>query len=65
MRTQTLPNGDVRIQVWRCTKDGHPGMIVYTQAIAIDKMAEHFDIEIGVITRHADGSRSYEWGVIL
>lgn len=37
--------------VWHCTKPGHPGMLVYTQAIALDKLAEGFDIEIGSVIR--------------
>lgn len=37
--------------VWHCTKPGHPGMIVYTQKIALDKLNEGFDIEIGQVIR--------------
>jgi hypothetical protein len=55
---------DIRIQVWRCTKDGQSSMIVYSQSIAIDKFAAGFDIEIGVIIRHPNGDRTYQWGVI-
>jgi hypothetical protein len=37
--------------VWHCTKEGHSGMLVYSQEIAIDKMGEGFDIEIGTVVR--------------
>lgn len=57
-------NTDKRVQVWRCTKVGHVGMIVYAQSIAVDKFAEGFDVEIGVITRHESGDRTHEWGVV-
>lgn len=55
-----------RIQAWWCTKPGHPGMWVYTQKIAIDKLAEGYDIEIAAITRYADGRLpKIERGVVL
>jgi len=41
--------------VWHCTKIGHPGMMVYTQAIAIGKLGEGFDIEIGSVIRLPQG----------
>lgn len=58
-------NGDIHVQAWTCAKEGHPGMIVYTQAIAIDKMAEGFNVQIVAIIRHADGSNTFQPGVIL
>ena len=57
--------GTVWVQAWSCAKAGHVGMTVYAQSIAIDKMAEGFDIAVVAIGRHADGSRSYLPGVLV
>lgn len=37
--------------VWHCAKVGHPGMMVYTEEIAINKLREGFDIELGSVIR--------------
>lgn len=37
--------------VWHCTKPNTPSMIVYTQSIALDKLADGYDIEIGRVVR--------------
>lgn len=34
------------VPCWVCTKQGHVGMTVYTQKIALDKFAEGFDIRL-------------------
>ena len=65
MRKCTMPNGDVWVQAWICGKEGHPGMMVYTQDIALDKMGEGFNVEIVAIVRHADGTSTFMPGVIL
>lgn len=57
---------------WRCTKEGTPGAIVYCQNIALNFMAQHYDIEIGKIRRdpwgnymrNENGVRIIDWGVI-
>lgn len=65
MRQMTLTDGTVRVQAWKCTKPGYVGMTVYTQSIAIDKMADGFDVQILAIDRHPDGSRTYSPGVLV
>ena len=37
--------------VWHCTKVGHPGMMVYAEEIAIARLREGFDIELGSTVR--------------
>lgn len=49
-RTASVTEPTVKT-VWHCTKPGHVGMLVYTQEIALDKLAEGFDIEIGSVVR--------------
>jgi hypothetical protein len=58
-------NGDVHVQAWLCGKEGHQSMMVYTQEIAIDKMADGRNVSIMVIVRHKDGTNTFQPGVIL
>lgn len=37
--------------VWHCTRQGHPGMLVYSPLIALEKLAEGFDVELGHVIR--------------
>jgi len=57
-----------RVQAWDVTAPGHVGYRVYTQSIALDKFNElgaDAEMRILAITRWSDGSRSYDYGVVL
>ena len=55
--------GPVYVQAWECTGAPFNGY-VYTQGIALDKLAAGCDIVSVTIVRHTDGSREYLRGTI-
>ena len=65
MIKRNVTAGVTRVQAWECTKNDHPGMLVYTQAIALQKMSEGFNIDIVAITRREGYAPTFEYGVLI